>query len=98
MMGMIGNKSVLVPPNVLQNIKIIFIHDLYCYTMASMDELSQENGGNIPIFQNQTTDVSLLCGPWHARRNNTASKCKTIGEKMRGRGEKEIERGEERAL
>lgn len=36
---MIGNKSVLVPPNVLQNIKIIFIHDLYCYTMASMDEL-----------------------------------------------------------
>lgn len=49
---MIGNKSVLVPPNVLQNNKIIFIHDLYCYTMASMYELSQENGGNIPMFQN----------------------------------------------
>lgn len=98
-MGMIGNKTVLVPPNVLQSIKIIFIHDLYYYTMASRYELSQENGGNIPMFQNQTTDVSLLCGPWHARRNNTASKCKTIGKRMRGRGEEEeTERGEERAL
>lgn len=65
--------------------------------MASRYELNQENGRNIPMFQNQITDVSLLCGSWHARRDNTASKCKTIEKKMRGRGEEEeTERGEGR--
>lgn len=49
------------------------------------------------MFQNQITDVSLLCGSWHARRYNTASKRKTIEKKMRGRGEEEeTERGEGR--
>lgn len=65
--------------------------------MASRYELHQENGRNIPLFQNQITDVSLLCGSWHARRDNTAFKCKTIEKKMRGRGEEEgTEKGEGR--
>lgn len=65
--------------------------------MASSYEFNQENGRNIPMFQNQITDVSLLCASWHARRDNTASKCKTNEKKMRGRGEEEeTERGEGR--
>lgn len=56
MMGMTGNKSVLVPPNVLQNIKIIFIHDLYCYTLASMDELRRMVGA----FPSSRTKPQML--------------------------------------
>lgn len=70
--------------------------------MARRYEVNQENGGNIPMFQNPITDVSLLCGSWHARRDNTESKRKTIGRKKRERKRrgKKRQRGEkeERAL
>lgn len=100
---MIGNKSVLVPPNVLQNNKIIFIHDLYCYTMASMYELSQENGGNIPMFQNGRRTKSQMFLFYVALGMPEGTilhpNAKQVGKKMRGRREKEeTERGKERAL
>lgn len=101
MMGIIGDKSVLVPPNVLQNIKIIFIHDLYCYTMASMYELSQENGGNIPMnIPEPNHRCFSFMWPLACQKEQYCIQMQNNwGKKMRGRGEKEeTERGEERAL